>query len=66
MDAIKVLLNREVALGYWMFLESEKMRHLEDVRMIEYRQKQMVEKYNIQLMEQNELIKAAENFIEIE
>ena len=66
MDAIKVELPRAVALGYWLFLESEAARHLGDIRMIRDRQAEIRRKYKISIPEIETLEIRAEDFVEIE
>ena len=62
MDAIKTELPRAVALGYWLFLESEKYRHMEDVEMIKFRQKEIAEKYEITFAERRDLYNKSKDF----
>ena len=66
MDAIKAKLPRAVALGYYLFLESEKERHLEDVSMILNRQQAIMVKYEITESERLDLIEKSKDFVVIE
>lgn len=65
-DAIKADLPRNVALGYYLFLESEKYRHWEDIQMIQKRQEGIVEKYSFSFAEIKVLMEWSEDFRKIE
>lgn len=63
MDAVQKNLPPEVAYGFWLFLESERMRHLEDVVLIEKRQGIIERKYKMSEQKKLELMAASEEFI---
>ena len=55
-----------MALGYYLFLESEKERHLEDVKMILSRQQAIATKYEITENERLDLVEKSKDFVVIE
>lgn len=62
MNATEKDLPRDVALGFWLFLESEKYRHMKDVEMIKFRQKEIAEKYEITFAERRNLYIKSKDF----